>query len=197
MRRTVGRRKRFSLRRRSRSILLQFDERTGDRQSRGGEDPWVAGELGGFHFVQRISKDPAGRKPEVIAEQWVGKLVQAIRRHDESTPVTVGAIPFAFAWPNAKPVFYSPSVSRHLDFVSIHVYPNKGTLEKELSALAVYDIGKPLVIEEVFPMKLEELDAFVEGSSDRVDGWISHYFGYTAAEHRAGGRTFAFGCRIP
>jgi len=153
-----------------------------------GEDPWVTGELGGFHFVQRISKDPAGRKPEVIAEQWVGKLVQAIRRHDETTPVTVGAIPFAFAWPNAKPVFYSPSVSRHLDFVSIHVYPKKGGLEKELAALAVYDIGKPLVIEEIFPMKcsVEQLDAFVEGSLDKVDGWISHYFGYTAAEHRAG-----------
>ncbi|MEM9478733.1 MAG: cellulase family glycosylhydrolase [Verrucomicrobiota bacterium] len=153
-----------------------------------GEDPWVAGELGGFYFVQRISNDPAGRKQEEIAEQWVEKLVKAIRSRDETTLVTVGAIPWAFVWPNVKPVFFSPRVSRHLDFVSIHVYPKPGTLEKELPALAVYDIGKPLVIEEIFPMNcsLEELDAFVEGGRDRVDGWISHYFGYTAEEHRAG-----------
>ncbi|MFK7852247.1 MAG: cellulase family glycosylhydrolase [Akkermansiaceae bacterium] len=155
-----------------------------------GEDPWVTGELGGFYFVQLISNEPAGRKTEKIAEQWVEKLTKVIRKHDPSTLITVGVIPWTFVWPKAKPVFYSPSVSRHLDFVSIHVYPEKGMLEKELKALAAYDIGKPLVIEEVFPMKcsLEELDAFIEGSSDHVDGWFSHYFGHTAAEHRAGAK---------
>ena len=25
-------------------------------------------------------------------------------------------------------------------------------------------------------------------ASDRADGWVAHYFGYTAAEHRAGAK---------
>jgi len=52
----------------------------------------------------------------------------------------------------------------------------------------VYDIGKPLVVEETFPLScsLEELKQFVDATSDRTDGWISHYFGHTIEEHRAG-----------
>jgi len=104
--------------------------------------------------------------------------------------VTVGVIPWAFVWPGAKPVFYSPQVARHLDFVSIHVYPKTGELDKELRALATYDVGVPLVVEEIFPMAcpVADLDSFVDAASGRVDGWISHYFGYTPAEHRAGAK---------
>ena len=48
-----------------------------------------------------------------------------------------------------------------------------------LAALAVYDVGKPLVIEETFPLKcsLEEMSAFIEGSQRHADGWISFYWG--------------------
>jgi hypothetical protein len=163
-------------------------------KAKKGEDPWLSGELGGFHFVQRICKDPAGRDAKVIAASWVEKMVEAIRQHDKTTLVTVGTIPWAFVWPKAKPVFYSPRASRQLDFVSIHVYPKSGMLKKELAALAVYDIGKPLVIEEIFAMKcnLKELDAFIEGGRGKVDGWISHYFGYTPEEHRAGAKPTPF-----
>lgn len=153
-----------------------------------GDHPWVGGELGGFHFVQRISNKPAGRDSQEIAEAWIKTLVDAIRRRDRETPVTVGVIPWAQVWPGAKPLFYSPRVARHLDFTSIHFYPAAGKLEKDLAALAVYDIGKPLVVEEIFPLScsLVDLDRFIDGSADRVDGWISHYFGITPAEYRAG-----------
>ncbi len=159
-------------------------------EAKKGEHPWLAGELGGFHFVQRISNKPAGRDAKDIAEAWVKMQVGAIRKHDKETLTTVGVIPWAFVWANAKPLFYSPQVARHLDFVSIHVYPKGDSLDKEIAAVAVYDIGKPLVVEEFFPMNCstKDLDKFMDGASPRVDGWISHYFGYTTAEHRDGAK---------
>jgi hypothetical protein len=157
-------------------------------EPKAGEHPWVGGELGGFHFVQRVSNEPAGRDGKDIAEAWVKALVGAIRKHDKDTLVTVGVIPWAQVWPGAKPLFYSPRVARHLDFVSVHFYPASGKPEKDLAALAVYDVGKPLVVEETFPLScsIDELDRFIDGSAGRVEGWISHYFGHTVAEHRAG-----------
>lgn len=153
-----------------------------------GDLPWLGGELGGFYFVQRICNKPAGRDSKEIAEAWVKLLVDAIRKHDRETLVTVGVIPWAQIWPNAKPLFYSPQVVRHLDFISVHFYPKTGQGKETLAALAVYDVGKPLVVEEIFPLSctLEELDQFIDGSHDRVEGWISHYFGHTIEEHNAG-----------
>lgn len=157
-------------------------------RAKEGEHPWLAGELEGFYFVQRISNDLKGREGRAIAEAWVEKMVGAIRKYDREGLVTVGVIPWAQVWPTAKPLFYSPEVARHLDFVSVHFYPKKGEVEKTLTALAVYDIGKPLVIEEIFPLScsLEELDEFIDGARPRVDGWISHYFGNSIEEHAAG-----------
>ena len=45
-----------------------------------------------------------------------------------------------------------------------------------------------LVVEEIFPLScsLEEMDDFLQQSDDRVEGWISHYFGRTIEEHAAG-----------
>lgn len=157
-------------------------------EPRKDEHPWVGGELGGFHFVQRISNKLNGRDTKDIAAGWVKAQVEAIHRHDSETLITVGVIPWAFVWATAKPIFYSPQAAQHLDFVSIHVYPKPNQLEKELAALAVYDIGKPLVIEETFPLacSIPDLDKFMDAASGRVDGWISHYFGHTAAEHQSG-----------
>jgi len=153
-----------------------------------GEHPWVTGELGGFHFLQRISHNSKDREKQEVAADWVKTMVGAIRKHDTETPVTVGVIPWAFVWANAKPIYYSPRTTEHLDFVSIHCYPESGKLDKEIAALATYDLGKPLVIEEIFPMKcsITELEKFIDAATPKVDGWISHYFGHTPVEHRAG-----------
>ncbi len=156
--------------------------------SKADEPRWVGGELGGLYFVQRISQEAAGRTNADIAQAWVAKLTAAIREHDPETPITVGVIPWAFVWPNAKPLFYSPEVAQHLDFVSIHAYPTHGKISEAIAALAVYDIGKPLVVEETFPLNctIDDLDQFIDGGRDSVDGWISHFFGYTIEEHAAG-----------
>ena len=157
-------------------------------KSKQGEHPWLLGELAGMYFVQRVSNDPRGRKNTEIAEQWVSRMVAAIRKHDSKALVTVGVIPWAQVWPKAKPVFYAPDVAKHLDFVSVHFYPKSGEVQNAIEAVKVYDIGKPIVVEETFPLScsIEELDQFIQASSPRVDGWVSHYFGASIDEHNNG-----------
>lgn len=152
------------------------------------ETDWLAGAFAGKHFVQRISLDLAGRTREQVAKAWVDELVAAIRRHDRTRLITIGVIPWAYTFPGAKPLFYSQEVGAKLDFVSVHFYPERGKLEKALAALAVYDVGKPLVIEEIFPLKcdMEELGEFIERSGERADGWIGFYWGKTLEEYTEG-----------
>jgi len=155
---------------------------------------WTPGAFGDRYFVQRLTLDFAGRSQQQIAKAWVDKLAAAIRQHDRQHLVTVGAIPWALTWPNAKPLFYSKEVSKNLDFVSVHFYPKKGEVGKALKALAVYSIGKPIVIEEMFPLScsLDELDQFIDGSKKLASGWISFYWGKTIEEYKSvGKRTIA------
>jgi len=149
------------------------------------ETEWLAGEFGGKHFVQRISLDLAGRTREQVAKNWVDTLVAAIRKYDSRHLITVGVIPWVHTWPKAKPLFYAKDVSSNLDFVSVHFYPKTGAVDKALTALRAYEIGKPLIIEEMFPLacSADELMAFIDGSSDIVAGWISFYWGKTIDEY--------------
>ena len=57
---------------------------------------------------------------------------------------------------------------------------------KALKALSVYEIGKPIVIEEMFPLScsIAELDQFIDGSTPRAAGWIGFYWGKTIAEYK-------------
>ncbi len=145
---------------------------------------WLAGELAGKHFVQRLTLDLKGRTREQVAAAWVDRMVDAIRRHDRRQMITVGVIPWVFVFGGGQPLFYSPRVGKRLDFVAVHFYPKSGEVAKALKALAAYDVGKPLVIEEMFPLKCnqDELIEFVRQSA--ADGWISFYWGTTAKELR-------------
>lgn len=145
---------------------------------------WLAGDFAGKHFVQRITLDLNGRTREVVAKQWIETMVSAIRKEDSRALITVGVIPWAMVWPSAKPIFYSPEANEKLDFVSVHIYPESGQQDKARHAIQVHDIGKPIVIEETFPLKCsaEELSQFMEQSKDQSDGWISFYWGETIEE---------------
>jgi len=157
----------------------------------GKADDWTPGAFGDRYFVQRLTLDAKGRSPQQVARAWVNEMVGAIRKHDRVHLVTVGAIPWALTWANAKPIFYSKEASKNLDFVSLHFYPKSGEVDKALRALAVYDIGKPMVIEEMFPMtcSVEELDQFIDGARPMVTGWIGFYWGKTIAEYKQDKRT--------
>jgi hypothetical protein len=159
-------------------------------EDKKGRD-WTPGAFGDRYFVQRLTLDFKGRTPKDIAAAWVKQMVAAIRKHDAQHLITVGAIPWALTWPNAKPLFYAPEVSQPLDFVSLHFYPKKGEVDKALKALAVYDIGKPIVIEEMFPLScsVTELNQFIDGSRPLATGWIGFYWGKTIAEYQRDKRT--------
>lgn len=146
---------------------------------------WLAGELGGKHFVQRVTLTPGDRSPVEIAKAWVSQLTEAIRAEDKDTLITVGVIPWSHVWPTAKPIFYAPEVRDRLDFVSIHLYPKQGEVERALAAMDAYGIGKPLVIEETFPLacSLEEMETFLRRSKPRTAGYFSFYWGRTIEQY--------------
>jgi hypothetical protein len=150
------------------------------------ETEWLGGDLGGMFFVQRITLDLQGRTREEVAKAWIETLVAAIRQHDRRHMVTVGVIPWVFVFGGGKPLFHSPEVGKQLDFVAVHFYPKAGEVDKALKALQAYEVGKPLIVEEMFPMSCspDELLEFVHKSSDHADGWISFYWGETAKELR-------------
>ncbi|MGB7327843.1 MAG: cellulase family glycosylhydrolase [Rubripirellula sp.] len=160
------------------------------KQAQDGEDhtdrEWLAGELGGKFFVQRLTLDLNSRTRQQVAKAWVDQMVDAIRQHDDQHMVTVGVIPWVFVFGGGKPLFYSPEVSERLDFASVHFYPQKDNVDEAITALETYDIGKPLVVEEMFPLKCsaEELADFVNRSAKFTDGWVSFYWGETAEQLR-------------
>jgi hypothetical protein len=156
-----------------------------------GEKPateWLTGELGGKYFVQRIALDLSGRTRTEVAKAWVAELTTAIRAIDRRHMITVGVIPWAYVFKGAKPLFYSPEVGGPLDFASVHFYPKQNDVAAALTALRVYEIGKPLVVEEIFPLSCttEEAAEFIEGSRTHADGWITFYWGETIEENRQG-----------
>ena len=153
----------------------------------GGKDKqdWLPGEpLGGKHYVQRITLDPSGRSDKEVAREWVAKLTGVIRTVDRRHMITVGVIPWAQVFKGAKPLFNSPEVGGPLDFVSVHFYPKDVDVEESLAALKVYELGKPLVVEEIFPLHagIDRTEQFIKQSTPPVDGWISFYWGKTPDE---------------
>ena len=149
------------------------------------ETDWLAGEFAGSHFVQRITLDLAGRTQKEVAKAWIDKLVSAIQKHDDLHMITVGVIPWVHTFPKAKPLFYSNQVAANLDFACVHFYPKKDDVDKALTALSAYDIGKPLVIEEMFPLhcNMKELAVFIDTSHKYVDGYIGFYWGKTIDQY--------------
>jgi len=129
-------------------------------------DRWLAGELGGFHFVQRITLEPGDRTRQEIARAWVKRLTEAIREVDDDALITVGVIPWVFVFGGGEPLFHHPDVGGPLDLVCVHFYPKTGEVDRAIKALRAYDIGKPLIIEEIFPLKapLHDAAAFIEQS---------------------------------
>lgn len=150
-------------------------------------DTWLPGpDLNGKQFVQRISLDPAGRERTEIAKAWIKRLKQAIRQHDRNTLITVGLVPWSLDRPGLKSGFVPGKVAELLDFVSVHVYPERGKLEKALKTLRGFDVGKPVVLEETFPLKtgLDEFCEFMNRSRDIATGWFGFYWGTPLEELR-------------
>ncbi len=137
-------------------------------------------EFGGFSFVQYITKDPAGRKRDAIARQWTAQMVAAIHKQDPGRLVTIGMLPMLGTG-------FEPSEMAHqLSYLSVHVYPERGKLPEALKVLEQFQVGKPLLVEEIFPLRCDapELADFMRDARPLVSGWIGFYWGKTPDELR-------------
>ena len=66
----------------------------------------------------------------------------------------------------------------------MHLYPKTGRLEEDLKTLKGFQVGKPVVIEETFPLgcTAPELRQFLDRSKRHAAGWMGFYWGQTPAE---------------
>jgi cellulase (glycosyl hydrolase family 5) len=147
---------------------------------------WLGPPFAGKHFVQFITLDQADRPRPDIARQWIRHLAAAIRETDKRHLITVGLVDWSLDRKGLTSGFVPEKVADDLDFVSVHLYPEKGKVKEALETLAGFAVGKPVVIEETFPLKCspEELEQFIDGSRKHAVGWMGFYWGKPPEELR-------------
>lgn len=133
------------------------------------KDGWYTGEFGGYEFLQRLSLDQTNRSLDEITREWTHTMVSAIRRHDAKHLITIGMLP---AW-GLSPKVAGPE----LDFIAVHIYPNAAKVNEAIANLKQFDIGKPIVVEETFPLScgVAEEREFLLKSRGIATGWIGQY----------------------
>lgn len=147
---------------------------------------WLAGAFAGKHFVQFITLDQADRPRPDIARQWIHQLAAAVREKDKRHMITVGLVDWSLDRKGITSGFVPDKVTDDLDFISVHVYPKKGQVDEALKTLAGFAVGKPVVIEETFPLacSTQELEDFIDRSKKHAAGWIGFYWGTPPEELR-------------
>jgi hypothetical protein len=155
----------------------------GGKRKNGG---WLGGAFAGKHFVQFISLDQQDRPRPEIARQWVKQLASAIRAKDQRHLITVGLVDWSLDRPGLTSGFVPERIAEDLDFLCVHLYPKTGELEEALATLKGFSIGKPVVIEETFPLKcsVAEFEQFIEQSKKHSAGCIGFYWGKSLDELR-------------
>ena len=147
---------------------------------------WLGPPFGGKHFVQFITLDQQDRPRPEIARLWVHLLTAAIRKKDNRHLITVGLVDWSLDRPGLTSGFVPAKIADGLDFISVHLYPKTGKLKDDLDTLEGFAVGKPVVIEETFPLACtpEELEEFIEASKKHAAGWIGFYWGKTPEDLR-------------
>ncbi|GIW89190.1 MAG: hypothetical protein KatS3mg108_3514 [Isosphaeraceae bacterium] len=150
---------------------------------------WLGPAFAGKHFVQLISLDPQGRPRPEIARTWLRRLVRAIRAVDPDRLITVGLVDWSLDRPGLTSGFIPSMVAGEVDFIAVHLYPESGKVDEAIDTLAAFAeaaAGKPVIIEETFPLKAsgEEFAEFLRRSRPYAKGWIGFYWGATPEELR-------------
>jgi hypothetical protein len=151
---------------------------------------WLGPPFGGkYHFVQFITLDPAGRPRPEVARQWIRKLAAAIRANDPRRLVTVGLVPWSLDRPGLTSGFVPEAIAPELDFICVHLYPEAGRGADALATLRAFQIGKPVLIEETFPLACppEEFRQFLRDADAAGAGVVGFYWGRTLEECDASG----------
>jgi hypothetical protein len=140
---------------------------------------WLGPAFAGKHFVQFITLDQKGRARPDIARAWIATLVKEVRKADPGRLVTVGLVDWSLDRPGLTSGFVPEKVAPELDFLSVHLYPEKAKVDEALKKLAGFAVGKPVLIEETFPLRCSaaELEKFLDGSRKSAHGWLGFYWG--------------------
>jgi hypothetical protein len=146
--------------------------------------------FGGYYFVQYITLDPAGRRREEIAGQWMRCLVGAIRKHDHDTLISVGLLPNSLPGPGFTSGFTPAGAAKVLDFLCVHEYPRSGNIDDSIALLKKFNVGKPLLVEETFPLNasLDDMSKFLTRARPLTAGCTSFFWGRTPRELKASTR---------
>jgi len=140
---------------------------------------WLGPPFAGKHFVQFNTLDQKDRPRPDIAREWIQRLVAAIRKVDRRHLITVGLVDWSLDRKGLTSGFVPEKMAADLDFLCVHLYPETGKLAEAWQTLKGFSVGKPVVVEETFPLKClpKELDGFIGGSRVHAAGWISFYWG--------------------
>jgi hypothetical protein len=59
--------------------------------------------------------------------------------------------------------FVPKEIAPELDFIAVHLYPEKDKLKEAMETLSGYAVGKPVIIEETFVLKcsVQEFEQFL------------------------------------
>ena len=147
---------------------------------------WLGPPFAGSCFVQCVTLDQRGRERPAIACEWTRTLAAAVRRCDRRHLITVGLVDWSLDRPGLTSGFVPETIAGDLDFISVHLYPKKGEVAAALETLHGFAIGKPVVIEETFPLNcpMTEFEEFMDQSRPLAAGWIGFYWGKPPAELR-------------
>ncbi len=147
---------------------------------------WLGPDFAGKHFVQLITLDQQDRPRPDIARKWVRHLTTAIKEKDKRHLMTVGLVDWSLDRPGLTSGFVPGKIADDLDFLCVHLYPEKGKLDEAIQTLAGFSVGKPVVIEETFPLKcsIDEFAQFIQRSENHACGWIGFYWGKPPEELR-------------
>jgi hypothetical protein len=147
---------------------------------------WLGPTFGGKQFVQFITLDQKNRPRADIAHQWVKHLTTAIRTHDKHHLITVGLVDWSLDRPGLTSGFVPNKIVDDLDFLCVHLYPARRKLDEAIQTLKGFSVGKPVLIEETFPLKCAMADfrRFIEQSEKHSTGVLGFYWGKTPDELR-------------
>ncbi len=152
----------------------------------GKRDDWLGPAFGDFCFVQFIALETGARSRPEVAAAWIRRLKAAIRQRDPRRLITVGLVPWSLDRPGLTSGFVPEKIAGDLDFICVHIYPEAGKLDDDLKTLAGFAVGKPVVVEEMFPLRCgaEDLRRFIAASRRHACGWLGFYWGRRPEELR-------------
>jgi len=152
----------------------------------GKRTDWLGPPFAGKYFVQWIALRRAGRSRAGIARDWINTLTRAIRSQDTNHLVTVGLVSWSLDRPGLSSGFDPGQICSGLDFISVHLYPEALKLEQNIETLRGFAVGKPVLIEETFPLRCssQEFARFMDQTRSIASGSLGFYWGKTPAECR-------------